>query len=74
MSWVHVSRMLRTEKQKDQLQKLVDTNKKHWEDVALDLGFDPEKNVRIEDGEQVVNISISEELDLALREEPGEWR
>lgn len=74
MSWVHVSRMLRTEKQKDQLQKLVDTNKKHWEDVALDLGFDPEKNVRIEEREQVVNISISEELDLALREEPGEWR
>jgi hypothetical protein len=28
----------------------------------------------VEEGDKVVNIAISEEMDLTLREEPGEWR
>jgi hypothetical protein len=74
MGWVYVSRFLKTEKNKDELKQIVDANTEHWQGVALDIGYDPSANVMVEEGDKVVNIAISEEMDLTLREEPGEWR
>lgn len=46
----------------------------HLHDLALDVGLDPELNIRVSDGEEEVRIGVSEEFDEFLREAPGEWR
>jgi hypothetical protein len=74
MSWVYVNRFMKTEKNKDKVKELVDANVEHWRGVALDLGYDPDKNVMMEEGDKLINIAITEEMDMTMREEPGEWR
>lgn len=74
MSWVQVTHFVRTEKNRDKVQELIDENLKHWQEVALDMGLDPEKNVAVEDEGQKVLLYISKDMDLALSEEPGEWK
>lgn len=46
----------------------------HLNNLALDVGLDPGKNVVFEELDREVKIGISEEFDLYLREAPGEWR
>lgn len=55
----------------------------HLEGLALDLGFAPEENIKVEDLSQPdagvdpqdeVRIGISQEMDEFLREAPGDWR
>lgn len=74
MSWISVNRFYKTEKNKQEVLEAVQKVSKHWEDVALDLGYDPKENIKVEEGEKMFNISISEDLDHTMREEPGEWR
>lgn len=46
----------------------------HLEEIALDVGLDPQKNVtRAEVGNEV-RIGISEYMDTYYREAPGTWR
>ncbi len=47
---------------------------KHWREVALDQGLDPDKNVVRAESERLISVGISEEMDMEFREEPGEWR
>lgn len=74
MSWVSVNRFYKTEKNIDEVKNAVDIVSKHWENVALDLGYDPKENVHVEEGEKMFNIAISEELDATMKEGPGDWR
>lgn len=46
----------------------------HWREVALDQGFDPERNVTYEENDLLVSVGISEEMDMEFREAPGTWR
>ncbi len=46
----------------------------HWREVALDQGFDPERNVVCAESERLVSVGISEEMDMEFREAPGGWR
>ncbi|GAB6060132.1 hypothetical protein [Desulfonatronum parangueonense] len=48
--------------------------RKHWEELALDQGLDPAKNVFLQEGEKEVRVVISEELSTVYREGPGSWR
>jgi hypothetical protein len=73
MSWISVNRFFKTEKNLQDVKEAVEKVKKHWQDVSLDLGYDPQENVKIEEGEKMFNISISEELDETMRKEPGDW-
>ncbi len=73
MSWVTVNRFYRTENTEQDAKEAVDRVFKHWENVALDLGFDPKQNVNVKEGEKMYAIAISEELDATMREEPGSW-
>ena len=73
MSWVSVNRFYKTEKNKQDVQEAVQKVTNHWRDVALDLGFDPKDNVNVEEGEKMFNISISEEFDATMKQEPGDW-
>ncbi len=52
----------------------VDGVKHHLEELALDNGFDPEKNVTLLNTDGEVRVGVSEEFDLFLREAPGAWR
>ena len=74
MSWVQVTHFVRTEKNKEKVRQLIDENQRHWQEVALDIGLDPEKNVAVEDDGRKVLLYISKDMDLALSEEPGEWK
>jgi len=74
MDWVYVTRFVRTENNKDRVQPLIDENIRHWKDVSLDVGLDPEKNVAVEEKGSEVFIAISKDLDITLSEEPGEWK
>lgn len=51
-----------------------DTVQRHLEELALDVGLDPARNVLRSIGDVEVRIGVSEEMDLYLREEPGGWR
>ena len=73
MSWVTVNRFYRTENTEQDAKEAVDSVSRHWENVALDLGYDPEKNVKVEEGEKMYALAISEELDATMRQEPGDW-
>jgi hypothetical protein len=42
-------------------------------ELALDVGMDPDRNVVIQRVDDEVRVGISPELDLYLRESPGEW-
>ncbi len=74
MSWVQVTHFVRTEKNKEKIQQLIDENQRHWQELALDIGLDPEKNVSVEDDGHKVLLYISKDMDIALSEEPGEWK
>ena len=74
MSWIQVTHFMKIERNKEQLQQLIDENVQHWQNVALDIGLDPEKNVALEDDGRKAVILISKDMDLALSEEPGEWK
>jgi hypothetical protein len=73
MSWVSVNRFVKREKNAQEVQEAVNKVAKHWRDVALDLGYDPDDNVNVVEGEKMFNIAISEELDATMREEHGDW-
>jgi GTP cyclohydrolase I len=73
MSWVSVNRFFKTDKNRAGVMDVVDKVQKQWEEVALDLGYDPKENINVEEGDQMINISISEELDETMRTEPGDW-
>ncbi|MCF8104230.1 MAG: hypothetical protein K9K64_01995 [Desulfohalobiaceae bacterium] len=74
MSWVQVTHFMKVERNREKLQQLIDENVQHWQNVALDIGLDPEKNVALEDDGRKAAILISKDMDLALSEEPGEWK
>jgi len=73
MSWVSVNRFVKTEKNEQEAREAVDKVAKHWRDVALDLGYDPDDNVNVVEGEKMFNVAISEELDATMRQEHGDW-
>ena len=73
MSWVSVNRFYKTDSNEPEVREAVAKVSKHWEDVALDLGYDPKDNVHVLEGEKMFNVSISEELDETMRKEPGDW-
>ncbi|WP_338667783.1 hypothetical protein [Pseudodesulfovibrio methanolicus] len=46
----------------------------YLEEIALDVGLDPNKNVTRVEVDDEVRIGISEEMDEFYREAPGSWR
>ncbi|MFV0423597.1 hypothetical protein [Oleidesulfovibrio sp.] len=48
--------------------------KRHIEELALDVGLVPERNVLLSVTEQEVRLGVSEEMDAYLRESSGGWR
>jgi hypothetical protein len=58
----------------ESVRRRVDHLRKHLDELALDVGLDPERNVTVSMGEEEVRVGVSEEMDLYLREAPGEWR
>ncbi|MFW6324926.1 MAG: hypothetical protein ACOC0U_07685 [Desulfovibrionales bacterium] len=74
MGWVLVTRYIRTDQNRELVDNYLERNKQHWEDVALDVGLDPVKNVRVWEGDKEVRIEISEEMDQVFREEAGTWK
>ena len=45
--------------------------KKHWEDVAEDLGLLAESNVFLEEGEQEVKLYVSQSVNEFFQGQPG---
>ena len=74
MEWVTVTRYIKTEKNRDLVEQYLQRNREHWEEVALDVGLDPEKNVRVQSDDKEARIEISAEMDLYFREEAGSWK
>ncbi len=55
-------------------QRKMDSVLAHLRELALDVGMDPERNVVVQRLDEEIRIGISPELDLYLRESPGEWK
>ncbi len=72
--WIWVARWLKKDENLDEVKKSAENIRDHWREVALDVGFDPAKNVTVAEGDKEIRVGISEEMDLAFREEPGKWR
>lgn len=72
--WIWVARWLKRPGQEEALRQAAGHIRRHWEEVCLDVGFDPAKNVTMAESDKEIRVGVSEELDLSFREEPGEWR
>ncbi len=72
--WVWVARWLKKKDNLEEIRKDADKIRTHWQEVALDIGLDPEKNVTVSESENEVRVGITEEMDMTFREQPGEWR
>ncbi len=72
--WIWVARWLKKDENLDEVKKSAENIRDHWREVALDVGFDPAKNVTVAEGDKEIRVGISEEMDMAFREEPGTWR
>jgi hypothetical protein len=72
--WIWVARWLKRSGQEEEIRLAAGQIRKHWEDVCLDVGFDPASNVTVAETDKEIRVGISEELDMNFREEPGEWR
>lgn len=72
--WVWVARWVKNDKNIEEIRAAASHVAKHWREVALDQGLDPDKNVVQAESERLVSVGISEEMDMEFREEPGEWR
>ena len=72
--WIWVARWLKRSGQEEDLRRAAGTVRKHWEDVCLDVGFDPTRNVTVAESDKEIRVGISEELDTNFREEAGTWR
>lgn len=46
----------------------------HLEEIALDVGLEPSKNVKCVETDTEVRIGISEYMDQYFREAPGSWQ
>ena len=64
MSWVAIRRF-------DVGDPEIMRTKKHWEDVAEDLGLLAEANVLLEEGEREVKLYVSETVNEFFRGQPG---
>lgn len=73
-TWIWVARWLKKEDNEEDVKQAAEAIRKHWEEVALDQGLDPGKNVTIAESEKEIRVGISEEMDEVFREGPGEWR
>lgn len=65
MSWVAVRRFKVGDPD-------ISRTKKHWEDVAEDLGLLADANVLLEEGEHEVKLYVSETVDEFFKGQPGE--
>ncbi|MFP5257558.1 MAG: hypothetical protein ACLGQH_00925 [Acidobacteriota bacterium] len=72
--WIWVARWIKRPGQEEALRQAAGHIRRHWEEVCLDVGFDPTKNVALAESDKEIRVGISAELDLSFREEPGEWR
>ena len=73
--FVTAARFLRASYDSEEsVRRKVDHIRKHLDELALDVGLDPERNVTVAMGHDEVRVGVSEEMDLYLREAPGEWR
>lgn len=64
MSWVAIRRF-------DLGDPEIMRTKKHWEEVAEDLGLLPEANVLLEEGEREAKLYVSETVNEFFRGQPG---
>lgn len=74
MSWKLVARWILSEDKAEEVRQVADITRRHWENVAQDVGYEPTKNVMLQEGEKETRVYISEEMDQTFREEPGAWR
>lgn len=74
MSWKMVARWIASKDDAAEIRQVAERTRRHWESVALDVGYEPAKNVWMQEGDQETRVYVSEELDQTFREEPGAWR
>lgn len=58
----------------EEVRMRADQVQKHLEEIALDVGLDPERNVTRTDTGDEIRIGVSEYMDQYYREAPGAWR
>lgn len=73
-TWIWVARWVKTPGTEAEVRQAAANIRKHWEEVGLDQGMDPAKNVTVAEGEKEIRVGISEEMDEIFREGPGEWK
>lgn len=75
MTYITAARFAKEEFEKDQaVRDKADEVQNHLNELALDVGLDPERNVTRTDAGDEIRIGVSEEMDQYLREAPGGWR
>jgi hypothetical protein len=70
MAWQAVARWHIKEGKTEELLEAAEKIRKHWQEIALDVGLDPEKNVILEQDENEVRVAVSMEMDQYFSEGP----
>ena len=72
--WIWVARWLVRPGREEAVRQAAENVRRHWQEVCLDVGFDPARNVTVAESDKEIRVGVSEDLDATFREEPGEWR
>lgn len=74
MNYIAVARWRKKDGNAEEVMLSTKTILRHWQEIASDVGMDPEENVKAMENEAEVRVGISQELDLTFREGGGSWQ
>ena len=60
--WILVGKWEKDPDKRDQVMSEVAETVEHWEELALDVGLDPSKNVNLAEDEKEIRVGISQEM------------
>lgn len=74
MDCIWIARWPKGQTDPDTALRAAEAVRDHWKELALDQGFDPDKNICLAQSDTMVAVGLSPEMDAEFREGPGEWR
>lgn len=72
MNCVMINNWQKSDKAPGAAEKAAELTRKHWEEIAMDHGFDP-GNVCVEERDGRIMVGLSEEMYEDFREGTGGW-
>jgi hypothetical protein len=71
--WIWIARWMKRESNIVDATRDAENVYKHWREVALDVGLDPDANVTKEESATQIRVGISKGFNQYIADEMGDW-